>query len=146
MNLLTIRQLVSNHLQGNEDVKSIDAVNPLSGPGPWALDITVDDGTGTGATRAFQITFAEKLEDAAPSPAGFVAQYRVKGGEWVTAKTGGQDWETAWDGLADEMQRRGLRYGELGGEHGFIRDVINGEPVTAEDGTEFRLLTPKVAQ
>jgi hypothetical protein len=42
--------------------------------------------------------------------------------------------------LAEEMQRHGLRYGEIGGESGHIADMINGEVLSADDGTEFRII------
>jgi hypothetical protein len=37
------------------------------------------------------------------------------------------------------MQRRGLRYGELAAH---IADLENGDVLSAEDGTEYRILAP----
>lgn len=72
------------------------------------------------------------------SNARFLAQIKdVHADEWRTLRAGQQDYETAWDGLAEPMQRHGLRYGELAGH---IADMIKGDVLSAEDGTEFRLV------
>lgn len=63
---------------------------------------------------------------------------RHEGARWQTvgaSHTSGHD--AAWGNLTNEMQRKGLRYGELAAH---IADMENGEELMAEDGTQFRIL------
>ncbi len=62
-----------------------------------------------------------------------------EGSSWRTVKTADLVHEASWGPLTDEMQRRGLRYGELA-DH--LADMVNGAELTAEDGTAFRILKP----
>lgn len=64
---------------------------------------------------------------------------RREGAPWRTVKTSDTGWNAAWGELTDEMQRRGLRYSELSAH---IADMTNGDTLSAEDGTEFRILSP----
>jgi hypothetical protein len=71
-----------------------------------------------------------------------LAQVRAKSDEapWITlgrSKESGHD--AAWGEFTNEMQRKGLRYGELAAH---ITDMERGEELTAEDGTLFRIVAP----
>uniref|UniRef100_A0AAU3I6N3 Uncharacterized protein n=1 Tax=Streptomyces sp. NBC_01393 TaxID=2903851 RepID=A0AAU3I6N3_9ACTN len=62
------------------------------------------------------------------------------GATWRTVGTSvrsGHD--AAWGTQVLDMQRRGLRYSELSGH---IADMENGAVLSAEDGTEYRILKP----
>jgi hypothetical protein len=63
-----------------------------------------------------------------------------EGSTWRTvgmSEKSGHD--AAWGRLTNEMQHRGLRYGELSAH---IADMENGEELVAEDGTGFRIVAP----
>lgn len=60
-------------------------------------------------------------------------------GEWITVGTDEDAYRAGWK-MAGEMQDHGLRYGEIGGEHGHIADMVAGEVLTAEDGAQFRII------
>jgi hypothetical protein len=63
-----------------------------------------------------------------------------EGAGWRTVGTSEKSGhDAAWGALTDEMQRRGLRYGELAAH---IADMENGDELGAEDGTGFRILKP----
>jgi hypothetical protein len=200
MNLLGLRKLIGDMLSSparpslrTEDVLNVDFVNPET-TGPWALDVLVNDGTGTDSTRTFRVTVEEKTEEPTynlrltraqvsallidahrekfPSNDGSVStenlihdakrwyldnpathapahwaqiKDRHEGAGWRTVGTGDTGHDAAWGGLTNEMQRRGLRYGELAAH---IADMENGAELGAEDGTMFRILKPgqKVTQ
>jgi hypothetical protein len=79
------------------------------------------------------------LVDVATS---FWAQVRERhdGALWRTVSTSEESvHDAAWGPLTNEMQRRGLRYGELAAH---IADMENAEELVAEDGTRFRILAP----
>jgi hypothetical protein len=196
MNLLGLRKLIGDMLSSparptlhTEDVLNVDFVNPLEKPGPWALDVLVNDSTGTDATRTFRVTVEEKQEeptfdvrltreqvlailrdgqeesfpslDSADETATFfadmnnwwkanrdstarqfLAQTRGKHEDspWITmGRSEESARDAAWGQLTDEMQRKGLRSGELA-EH--IKDMEKGETLTAEDGSLFRIISP----
>jgi hypothetical protein len=82
------------------------------------------------------------LENPSDTATSFWAQVkdRHEGTVWRTvgsSEESGHD--AAWGNLTNEMQRRGLRYGELAAH---ITDMENGEELAAEDGTQFRILKP----
>jgi hypothetical protein len=63
-----------------------------------------------------------------------------EGAGWRTVGTSDKSGHAAaWGAMTDEMQRRGLRYGELAAH---ITDMENGHELGAEDGTGFRILSP----
>jgi hypothetical protein len=64
---------------------------------------------------------------------------RHEGAAWRTVRTANSAHEASWGALTDDMQHRGLRYGELAGH---IDDMANSEVLTAEDGTQYRILKP----
>ncbi|MER5754363.1 hypothetical protein [Streptomyces sp. NPDC002088] len=64
---------------------------------------------------------------------------RHEGALWRTVHTADTAHDAAWGTLTNEMQRRGLRYGELAAH---ITDMENGDELSAEDGTRFRILAP----
>jgi hypothetical protein len=82
------------------------------------------------------------LANSTKKATSFWAQVRDnhEGSGWRTVGTSEQSaHDAAWGSLADEMQRRGLRYSELT-DH--IADMERGEELSAEDGTQFRILAP----
>lgn len=69
MNLLNLRKLIGDMLSSparpslrTEDVLNVEYVNPET-TGPWALDVLVNDGSGTDATRTFRVTVEEKTDE-----------------------------------------------------------------------------------
>jgi hypothetical protein len=195
MNLLGLRKLIGDMLSSparpslrTEGVLNVDFVNPET-KGPWALDVLVDDGTGTETGRTYRVTVEEKpeeptftlqlsyaqvtallvdahrekfptgdgsdetvalmksvrdwyLDNAMDTTPVYWAQVkdRHEGAGWRTVGTSGKSGhDAAWGALTEEMQRRGLRYGELA-DH--ITDMEQGEELVAEDGTAFRILAP----
>jgi hypothetical protein len=195
MNLLGLRKLIGDMLSSparpslrTEDVLNVDFVNPEAS-GPWALDVLVNDGTGTDATRTFRVTVEEKAEEPTynlrltraqvsallidahrekfPSSDGSVStenlihdakrwyldnpathapahwaqiKDRHEGAGWRTVGTSDKSGhDAAWGALTDDMQRRDFRYGELAAH---IADMENGDVLSADDGTEYRLLKP----
>jgi hypothetical protein len=65
---------------------------------------------------------------------------RHEGTLWRTVGTSDESGhDAAWGALTGEMQRRGLRYGELAAH---ITDMENGDELAADDGTQFRILSP----
>jgi hypothetical protein len=195
MNLLGLRKLIGDMLSSparpslrTEDVLNVDFVNPET-TGPWALDVLVNDGSGTDATRTYRVTVEEKADEptfnlrltraqvsallidgnrekfptldsadstvtlfedakrwyldnpATTAPAHWAQiKDRHEGAGWRTVGTSEKSGhDAAWGTLTDDMQRRGLRYGELAAH---IADMENGDVLTAEDGTEYRILKP----
>jgi hypothetical protein len=195
MNLLGLRTLIANVLSSaarptlpTEDVLNVDFVNPVT-TGPWGLDVLVNDGSGTDATRTYRVTIEEKtaeptfdvrltraqvaallidgnrekfptldssdstvslfqdakrwyLDNPATTAPAHWAQIKDnhEGAGWRTvgaSEKSGHD--AAWGTLTEDMQRRGLRHGELAAH---IADMENGDVLTAEDGTEYRILKP----
>jgi hypothetical protein len=83
--------------------------------------------------------YLENKTDMAPA---YWAQVkgRHEGAGWYTVGSSEKDGhDAAWGELTNEMQRRGLRYGELAAH---IADMENGHELGAEDGTMFRILKP----
>ncbi|MFF1701256.1 hypothetical protein [Streptomyces sp. NPDC058252] len=195
MNLLGLRKLIGDMLSSparpslrTEDVLNVDFVNPEAS-GPWALDVLVNDGSGTDATRTFRVTVEEKTDEPtfnlrltlAQVSALLIDGHREKfptldsadstvtlfqdvkrwyldnpathaPAHWAQVKDNheGAGWRTvgtsdksghaaAWGALTKEMQRRGIRYGELAAH---TTDMENGHELSAEDGTGFRILKP----
>jgi hypothetical protein len=195
MNLLGLRKLIGDMLSSparpslrTEDVLNVDFVNPET-TGPWALDVLVNDGTGTDSTRTYRVTVEEKsdeptfnvrltraqvsallidahrekfpsidgsastenliheakrwyLDNPATTAPAYWAQIkdRHEGAGWRTVGTSDESGhEAAWGAMTGDMQRRGLRYGELAAH---IADLENGDVLSAEDGTEYRILAP----
>jgi hypothetical protein len=195
MNLLGLRKLIGDMLSSparpslrTEDVLNVDFVNPETS-GPWALDVLVNDGSGTDATRTFRVTVEEKTEEptynlrltraqvsallidahhekfpsidgststenliqdvkrwyldnpATHAPAHWAQiKDRHEGAGWRTVGTSDESGhDAAWGVLTDDMQRRDFRYGELAAH---IADMENGDVLSADDGTEYRLLKP----
>ncbi|KAB7850160.1 hypothetical protein [Streptomyces mobaraensis] len=66
MNLLTLRNLIGKaltirtHGLDNGSVTAVRFLNAPAAGGEWGMRVVVDDGTGTGATRAFQISITEE--------------------------------------------------------------------------------------
>lgn len=78
-------------------------------------------------TRSLPTSYAGQIKD------------RGEGKSWRALGTANEPYE-AGQKLADEMQRHGLRYSEIGGESGHIADMVNGEELSADDGTLFRVV------
>jgi hypothetical protein len=194
MNLLGLRKLIGDMLSSparpslrTEDVLNVEFVNPET-TGPWALDVLVNDGTGTDATRTFRVTVEEQpeeptfdirltrkqvvallcdsheqkfpdpdssdptalffadlknwyLDNATDKATSYWAQIkdRHEGTVWRTVRTADTAHDAAWGTLTNEMQRHGLRYGELAAH---ITDMEDGHELAADDGTGFRILSP----
>lgn len=82
------------------------------------------------------------LDNPATSAPAHWAQIKDnhEGAGWRTVGTSEKSGhDAAWGTLTDDMQRRGLRYGELAAH---IADMENGDVLSAEDGTEYRILKP----
>jgi hypothetical protein len=90
------------------------------------------------AVRLAQGSPRDTLPDRPDSYAGQVKD-RGEGKSWRTLGTAPSGRYAGWL-LAGAMQRRGFHYGEIGGERGHIADMVAGEILTAEDGTEFRVV------
>jgi hypothetical protein len=195
MNLLGLRKLIGDMLSSparpslrTEDVLNVDFVNPEKS-GPWALDVLVNDGAGTDATRTYRVTVEEKPEEptfdvrltraqvaallidgnrekfptldssdstvtlfqdakrwyldnpATVAPAHWAQiKDRHEGAGWRTVGTSEKSGhDAAWGTLTNDMQHRDFRYGELAAH---IADMENGDVLSAEDGTEYRILKP----
>lgn len=194
MNLLGLRKLIGDMLSSparpslrTEDVLNVDFVNPET-TGPWALDVLVNDGSGTDATRTYRVTVEEKTDEptfnlrltraqvsallidgnrekfptldsadstvtlfedakrwyldnpATTAPAHWAQiKDRHEGTVWRTVRTADTAHDAAWGTLTNEMQRHGLRYGELAAH---ITDMEDGHELAADDGTGFRILSP----
>ncbi|MGW2724107.1 hypothetical protein [Streptomyces sp. NPDC001492] len=98
----------------------------------------VDEHTGGGGHAARRAVVDYMDEGPAwPKPVVYVAQMRPKGGDWITI---GEGDDTV--GLRDvanvlwpQLQKHGFRTGEIPLH---IDDIVRGEVLTAENGTEFR--------
>jgi hypothetical protein len=82
------------------------------------------------------------LDNSTDKATSFWAQIKDnhEGAGWRTVGTSDESGhEAAWGAMTGDMQRRGLRYGELAAH---ITDLENGDVLSAEDGTEYRILKP----
>jgi hypothetical protein len=82
------------------------------------------------------------LDNSTDKATSFWAQIKDshEGAGWRTVGTSDKSGhDAAWGALTDDMQRRHLRYGELAAH---IADMENGDVLSAEDGTEYRILKP----
>lgn len=102
----------------------MEAVGNLSAGELAALNRSLDL-IGRRAATALQIALEPKFIGRVTGPAGT---------RTTTPRATAVD--AAW-AMRYDMERHGLRYGEMGGEHGHIADLAAGHVLTADDHTEF---------
>ncbi|MFE7447798.1 hypothetical protein ACFU7X_45885 [Streptomyces chartreusis] len=95
------------------------------------------DGHPGGAARAARHALRDYMDETPTMPPVYVAQMRPKGGDWITVGEGDDsvDLRDVANLLWRQLQKHGFRTGEIALH---IDDIVRGDVLTAENGTEFR--------
>ncbi|MGN9763106.1 hypothetical protein [Streptomyces sp. SD31] len=118
------------------------AAYPHSEPSDMIADLMhladVDEHTGGGAHAARRaiVDYMDEGPDWSTPPV-YVAQMRRKGGDWITIGQGDDTVELrdVANLLWSQLQKHGFRTGEIALH---IDDIVRGDVLTAENGTEFQ--------
>lgn len=104
-------------------------------------DVDEHPGGGVLAVREAMAHYADEqpIWPAEPTAPRYLAQFRPKGEDWITAATGDETVELreVASSMWRLMETHGFRPAEITLH---LDDLVRGDVLTAEDGTEFRAI------